>query len=41
MGVKKDALILVVKNPYAHDLKHSEAGSFCPRKRIPKGMDMG
>lgn len=33
MGVKKDALILVVKNPYAHDLKHSEAGELLSTKK--------
>ena len=33
MGVKKDALILVVNNPYAHDLKHSEAGELLSTKK--------
>ena len=33
MGVKKEALILVVKNPYAHDLKYSEAGELLTTKK--------
>ena len=33
MGVKKEALILIVKNPYAHTLKHSEAGELLSTKK--------
>ena len=33
MGVKKEALILSVKNPYAHALKHSEAGELLSTKK--------
>ena len=41
MGVKKEALILVVKNPYAHDLKYSEAGELLTTKKDSKRHGYG
>ena len=33
MGVKKEALVLLIKNPYAHELRHSEAGELLSTKK--------
>lgn len=40
MGVKKQALVMLIKNPYEHVLKTTEAENINPQKQKAADMDM-